>query len=396
MALKLYRKKDQLTGIVCDLPVSFRYVSTVILNFLLILLAGLSCRKDTTIIPSEKEKVPQLTTGFYLLNEGSMGRNNATLDYYDVQTSVYHSNIYAETNPGVVKQLGDVGNDLKIHGGKLYAVMNCSNLVEVMNVADAKHIAKFDVLNGRYITFHDDKAYVSSYAGPVQLGDKRLGVVLEFDTVNFRETRRVTVGYQPEEMAIVNGKLYVANSGGYTATDYDRTVSVVDLATFKEIKKIDVDVNLHRVKADDDGDIYVNSRGDHYGQGSKLHVIDTKTDVVKKTIDVSVSNFCIVGDTVYMYGSDFDHTTGKTTIAYSLLNVKTQTILPGSFITDGTDTVVERPYGIAVDPVSRDVYITDARNYTVSGKLYCFDRQGKMKLSHTTGYIPAHIAFVTK
>ncbi|MET3029449.1 hypothetical protein ABXT06_22430, partial [Flavobacterium sp. UW10123] len=27
--------------------------------------------------------------------------------------------------------------------------------------------------------------------------------------------RKVTVGYQPEQMVIHNGKLYVANSGGY-------------------------------------------------------------------------------------------------------------------------------------------------------------------------------------
>ena len=53
---------------------------------------------------------------------------------------------------------------------------------------------------------------MSSYAGPVMLGDKRLGAVIEFDTIHFKETRRVTTGYQPEEMAIVNGKLYVANS----------------------------------------------------------------------------------------------------------------------------------------------------------------------------------------
>ena len=376
----------------------FNFQFSIFNYLLLLLLTVLSCRKDPIIDPSEKEKIPQQTTGFYLLNEGVMGRNNATLDYYDVETSDYHRNIYAEANPGVVGRLGDVGNDLKIYGGKLYAVMNGSNLVEVMNVADAKHIAKFEVLNCRYITFHEGKAYVSSYAGPVLLGDKRLGVVIEFDTVHFRETRRVTVGYQPEEMAVVNGKLYVANSGGYTATDYDRTVSVVDLASFSEIKKIDVAINLHRLKADAYGDIYVNSRGDHHGHGSNLYVIDTKTDAVKKAIDVSVSNFCIVGDTIYMYGSDFDYTTGRTSISFSLLDVKTQTILPDSFITDGTDAAIERPYGIAVDPVSREAYVTDARNYTVSGRLYCFDREGKMKWNApvATGDVPAHIAFVTK
>ena len=89
-----------------------------IFKFLLVLFAVLSCRKDPTIIPPEPEPIPQQTTGFYLLNEGSMGRNNATLDYYDVASSNYYSDIFAKTNPGVVKKLGDVGNDLKIKPDK--------------------------------------------------------------------------------------------------------------------------------------------------------------------------------------------------------------------------------------------------------------------------------------
>ena len=371
-----------------------------------LLFATLSCRKDPVIDPPEIIKIPQQTTGFYLLNEGRMGRNDATLDYYDVQTSEYRGNIFPKTNPGVVNRLGDVGNDLKIYGGKLYAVINCSNLVEVMNVSNAKHITQFKVDNCRYITFHEGKVYVSSYAGPrpVELDDKeldnkRLGLVLEFDTVNFTEKRRVTVGRQPEEMAIVNGKLYVANSGGYTENDYDRTVSVIDLATFEEIKKIDVDINLHRLKADNYGNIYVNSRGDHKGEGSKLYVIDTQTDKVKKRIDVSASNFCIAGDTLYVYGYDINQSTGNTTISYHLVDVKTQTVLPGSFIADGTEALIKTPYGIAVDPVSRDVYVTDAKSYTISGALFCFDKYGKIKDRFpfdTGGNAPAHIAFVLK
>ena len=373
-----------------------RHNSYFILLITLVFSAVFSCRKNPIVDPPEITPVPQQTTGFYLLNEGKMGSNNATLDFYDVETSEYRRNIYPSVNPDVVNKLGDVGNDLKIYGGKMYAVINCSNLVEVMNASDARHRAKINVLNCRYVSFHKDKIYVSSYAGDVILNDKRLGLVLEFDTVNFRETRRVTVGYQPEEMAIVNGKLYVANSGGYTASDYDRTISVIDLATFKEIYKIDVDINLHHLKTDAYNCLYVNSRGDNNEQGSKLYVIDTQTDKIKKTIDINASNFCIAGDTVYVYGSDFNSSTGKTSISYHYVDVKTQSVLPGKFITDGTDAGIERPYGIAVDPVSRDVYLTDAKNYSVRGTLYCFDKLGKLKWSVTAGFIPAHLAFLLK
>ena len=59
-----------------------------------------------------------------------MGSNKSTLDYYDYETGVYTKNIYAERNPGVVKELGDVGSDIQIYGDKLYAVINCSHFVE--------------------------------------------------------------------------------------------------------------------------------------------------------------------------------------------------------------------------------------------------------------------------
>ena len=217
-----------------------------------------SCRGDYPVIPPTETPINDTlksTTiaGFYLLNEGNMGSNKATLDYYDYTTRVYTKNIFAATNPNVVAELGDVGNDLKIYGNKLYAVINCSNLVEIMDARTAKHLGMVEIANCRYIAFSGDKAYVSSYAGPVQLNPNRdqIGYIAEIDTATFQITRTVTVGYQPEELAVVNGKLYVANSGGYRYPNYDKTVSVIDLATFTEIKQIPVAINLHRLKPTD-------------------------------------------------------------------------------------------------------------------------------------------------
>ena len=67
-------------------------------------------------------------------------------------------NIYAERNPGVVQELGDVGNDIQIYGNKLYAIINCSHFVEVMNVETAKHITQISIPNCRYIVFKDKYA----------------------------------------------------------------------------------------------------------------------------------------------------------------------------------------------------------------------------------------------
>lgn len=107
-----------------------------------------------------------------------MGTNQASLDYYDYETGVYTRNIYGERNPYEVKDLGDVGNDIQIYGDKLWAVINCSNYVEVMDVNTAKHITKIAIPNCRYLAFKGKYAYVSAYAGPVQIApDARIGYV---------------------------------------------------------------------------------------------------------------------------------------------------------------------------------------------------------------------------
>ncbi|MDA4694103.1 hypothetical protein NY544_00110, partial [Enterobacter hormaechei] len=123
--------------------------------------------------------------------------------------------------------------------------------VEVLDSRTAKKIKSITVENGRYLAFANGKAYVSSYAGPISVDPKApLGKVMEIDTISLSVTREAVVGYQPEEMAVVKNKLYVANSGGYRVPNYDRTVSVIDLANFKETTKYDVAINLNKLKVD--------------------------------------------------------------------------------------------------------------------------------------------------
>jgi DNA-binding beta-propeller fold protein YncE len=357
-----------------------------------------SCRKeekplqevDKTIFKPDPNSIIK---GLYLLNEGNMNQNKASLDYVDFTTGLYRSNIYGQANPNIVKNLGDVGNDIGSYGSKLYMVINNSNLIEVVNAHTAKHIAQINITNCRNVTFHNNHAYISAYLGVV--GDPKApnGAVYEIDTATLQITRKVTVGRQPEEMAVVGEKLYVANSGGYSPPNYERTLSVIDLASFTEIKRIDVAINLEKVKADQYGNLYVTSRGDYYTVPPDLYVIDTKTDLVKKDFKMPVSNLWIDGDTAYMYSVAFSYITGKNTITYSMIDTKDETILNNQFITDGTDKLITVPYGIAVNPVTKEVYVADAKNYVISGTLYCFNPSGKKEWSVTTGDIPAHFAF---
>lgn len=371
--------------------------SLYILILASLLLAG--CRNTPEIPGGEQERKGDADStaiaGFYLLNEGNMGSNKATLDYYNYTTAIYTRDVYAQANPNVPMELGDVGNDLQLYGTRLYAVINCSNKVEVMDARTGVRIGQVDIPNCRYIRFHGAYAYVTSYAGPVNVDANyaQIGYVAKIDTATLQIVAQCLVGYQPDELEICGDKIYVANSGGYMVPNYENTVSVIDLNTFTEMHRITVAINLHRVRADKCGQLWVTSRGDYYDIPSALYCIDMNTQEVIEQLNVPVSNIDIVGDSLYFCAVQWSYFTMQNECYYGIVNVRTRKMVCQNFITDGTEAVISKPYGLKVNPVTRDVYITDAKDYVTPGTLYCFSPGGTLKWSVRTGDIPAHIAF---
>lgn len=383
---------------------------------LLLALVGIgvwSCRKDEIVMPSEYESLPigmrdigtfadNEPIGMYLLNEGNMGSNKATIDYLDFVHGYYIRNIYSERNPNAIKELGDVGNDIQIYGSKLYAVLNCSHKVEVMDVKTCTRIGQIDIPNCRYIRFDRGKAYVSSYVGPVAIDpDAQLGAVFEIDTATLQITRKVTVGYQPDELEILGEYIYVANSGGYRIPNYDSTVSVVDVHNMKQVDKIAVGINLHRIRRDQYDQLWVSSRGNNEHIPSRLFVLQKKEPtssdmIVSDTLHIPCSEMTILGDSLYFYSVFWDNQTEANAVSYGIVNVRTHELITTHFITDGTETDIKVPYGIAVNPYNRDMFVTDAKNYVSSGMLHCYGSDGRKKWSVRTGDIPAHMVFVYK
>ena len=363
----------------------------------LLLLILISCRGPEIILPSEEEQrgdtMHTEVQGFYLLNEGNMGSNKATLDYYDYTTATYKRNIFAEANPDITQGLGDVGNDLRIYGNRLYAVINCSNLIEVMDARSAKHIGQLNIPNCRYLAFADGYGYCTSYAGPVQIGNTQIGYVAKFDTATLRIVDTCHVGFQPDGLEVVGNRLYVANSGGYLAPDYDSTLSVIDLASFKQVATIPVAPNLHRVQADHLGQLWVSSRGDYFDTPSRLFCLSlSSTTNSLDTLNIPVSNFTILGDSLYYISTEYSYETYEDVISYGIVDIRTHQSIQNHLITDGTTLV--KPYGIAVHPTTREIYITDAGNYVTPGMLYCFSPQGILQWSVRTGDIPSAICFL--
>ena len=362
-----------------------------------------SCREDeyVTYMTDEDTGVSYVEeshfAGLYILNEGNMGANRCTLDYLELSgtdsTIHYYRNIYAERNPSTVKELGDVGNDIGIYGSKLWIVVNCSNKVEVCEAKTTRRIGQVNIDNCRYLAFDRGFVFVSSYAGPVQVTDNcPLGCVYKVDTLTLQKVDSVVVGYQPEEMAIVDGKLYVANSGGYRVPTYDNRIMVIDLTTFKVIKEIEVDINLHRLLADSQGQIWVSTRGNYFDVTPALYCL--KDDKVLARLEIPISSMTIVGDSLYYIGTTFSYADGGYKKEFGIVDVQNHSMISTTLFDAPEIKNITLPYGIIVNPFDKDFYLLDAKNYVSSGELLHFDSFGHFLWRVSTGDIPSRGVFL--
>lgn len=353
----------------------FNFHSLSLCLLLVTLLA--SCRDDKNDptpnpVPTAERK------GLFVLAEGSFNGNNSSLTYYDFESTQAVADQFSSQNG---RGLGDTANDVVVYGSKMYIVVNGSSTVEVVNARTAKSLKQIDMKNNgvarqpRYIVFNKNKGYISSYDGTVAV----------LDTASLTIEKYITVGRNPEQMAIANGKLYVANSGGLDFPNYDKTVSVIDLTTLTETKKITVVLNPQTVKADQYGDIYVLSTGNYADVNSSLAIIDSKTDAVKSARDFTGGDMAIKGDSAYIT---------EYTGAIKLYNVKTETVIKDNFVSDGTSFT--SVYGVAVDELSGEVFVTDAKNYVSNGTVTCFAKDGTRKYSIPTGISPKKVVFINK
>ena len=328
------------------------------------------------------------TAELYVLCEGLFNQNNSSLARFSFGNQQIVRDYFKAVNR---RGLGDTANDMAIYGSKIYVIVNISSTVEVIDFRTGSSLKQIQMLaeNGssrqpRYIAFHKEKAYVCSYDG----------TVARIDTTSLSIEAITSVGRNPDGICVQNEKLYISNSGGLdysSGLGVDNTVSVVDIATFKESSKLTVGPNPGKIVAGPDETVYVATRGEDVEAGDYNFVkIDCRTNKVTQSNE-KVQNFAIDGEIAYLYNYNYNTQTSS----IKMFNLKTEETIRENFITDGT--VIKTPYGININPYSNNVYITEARDYTTYGDLLCFNQQGQLLFRlNNIGLNPNTIAFSDK
>ncbi len=376
-----------------------------------------SCRQEELLIYSQQERVnitpeedPDIV-GFYVLNSGVRGNNEATLDYFDYTTSIYHRNIFAERNADALPNLGDYGTDLTVAGDKLYVTLSGSHRLEIFDVERTQRLATIPINNPRRVLVLDDYIYVTSYLKRKEqkYGELPLGELVRIKISDLTDIQKVTLGCQPDfmipfvaENASTGGEkenlLLVANNGEYNSPAFDNRISVVNLDNFVQTSYIHTGTSP-RCLAVFRRYLYVETGGNHKNEPPQLCILRDKTNLNTFTSesvrDLPSLYFSQMDDTLFMIKGRknlFGEVSRRDFIKYSM---KADDVV-ARFITDGTEVQIESPTSVTVHPTTHEIFITDARRGSSSGLLYCYSPDGIQKWKVKTGIAPCRVAFVKK
>ena len=276
--------------------------------------------------------------------------------------------------------LGDTAQDMIVYGDKMYIAVYGESTIEVTDLK-AKSIKQVKTEGQpRYMVSEGGKVYISYYNG----------YVARLDTASLEVEAKVKVGRNPEQLAVSSNKLFVSNSGGMdysTEVGYDKTVSVVDLSTFTEIKKLDVVLNPTRIQADEQGNVYVVSMGNYADIPNTVQKINTETyEVTSLTNCPNATEMAYEDGKLFLFYAQW----GMSSPAFLTFDTKSQSA-GTSFITDGTS--IQSPYSISA--VGGNVYVAES-DYKNNGDIYCFGGDGKLFKKFEAGLNPMKVVLAQK
>lgn len=317
--------------------------------------------------------------GAYVINTGNSGANNGTIQWYDRDQKTVSADLFAAANGAGI---GDA-QDLCIYGSKIYITCTNSAKIEVVNRADFTRIQTLKLSNGeqsispRYMTATGGNVYFTAYDGTVS----------RLDTTSLSITGKIEIGDHPEALTSANGKLYV-NLSNYNSDGTGKYVAVVDIATFKKTKNLNVLLNPYDVcTTGEDGKVYFISCGDFSGNPAQtLQCIDPQTDQVTEICPAS--KMAMKDNKIYIIYAEYYEDAAPKSISVYDMNTK-QTTQFANY------SDFSNPGNIVVDPATGDIIIID-QPFSVLNDIYVYGSDGVLKKKLETGYYTTNMRFVTE
>ena len=344
-----------------------------------------------------------------VLNEGMWQADNGRLTYFE-DDHVVSNSWFRDVNG---QKIGDTPNDIiQVNDNLIAIAVNWSNIVQFITPDGKAVAATEDIPNNRKLCSDGKFVYVSSYGheclttSGFKYFDK--GFVAKIDITTFKTVAACEVGYEPEGIALYKGRLFVVNTGGYAAQefdhDYETTVSIINAETMQVEKTIDTGVpNLYGKMSQYGRYLCINSPGDYYEIPTASLVFDCEKALSGQDcfvrFDEPATYNCTTLDGCFLaVGSSFSYITGS--YEFSCMTIDPQEVmetggasglthtLPGTLKADFEN--MNQPYGIYVNPYTGYIYGTDASSFENAGYLYQWTPEGQLLGKYKVYVNPGH------
>lgn len=144
--------------------------------------------------------------GVFVVDEGVYSTPNGNISFYNKNTKQVQTAVFSKENNN--RPLGDVIQNMVIHGDQAFLVANNSNKIEVVNAYTFKSVGVVEGLAmPRYFTAvpNSNKGYVSEW---VAFGTAGRVAVIDLKTLTV--TKTISLAAMPEQLLYTNGKLYLS------------------------------------------------------------------------------------------------------------------------------------------------------------------------------------------
>lgn len=324
--------------------------------------------------------------GVFVLNEGNFGYANASLTFYDPVVDTAANSLFYRVNGAPI---GDVGQSLALMDGNLYIVVNNSKYIYKLDAStlaiDTTQPYKIiDFYSPRYmLPVAPNKAYVSDIVGT------KLWIINPQDMTH---TGTIDMGKSTETMVQFGRELFVTNwSRYYVQGMVNNTVQVVDIDNDLKVADIEVGYEPNGMVVDKNGNLWVLCEGDVNDATvpSTLWKINpnTKTSTLVVTFEKKALNLAIDPTGTYLYfvyGGDWVVGGDLHRISVDQPEVEDSFVIPA----EG-----KMFYKLAVNPENGDIYLSDAKTYTMNGTVYRYSSDGVLLSSFDAGICPGFMLF---
>lgn len=344
-----------------------------------------------------------------LLNEGIWQADNGKLTYFK-DGRIVSNQWFRDVNG---QKLGDTPNDIiQVNDNLIAIAINWSNIVQFITPEGKAIAATEDVPNNRKLATDGRFVYVTSYGHECGTANGYVsftkGYVAKIDLSTFKVVATCEVGYEPEGIALYNGHLFVANTGGYAFQEpheYETTVSIIDAETMQLVRDVDTrQINLYGKMSQSGQYLCINSPGDYYDIPAATVIFDCDRalkgdeDCFVKLDYASTYNCTTLDGSFIAIGARFSYYTNEYTFNYLTINPREvieteggggiEESLPGTMLADLK--AIGMPYGVYVNPYTGYIYATDAGSFAAAGALLQWSPEGKMLGKHKVYINPAH------